>query len=222
VSLTDSSVPLSLEERLPLVFLRVAALRPPLEDARACDCVRRLVAALDREPPLDFEPPLDREPPVDFGVPLDFAEPLLRDFAVFFERDVPWAILTPSNSFLRSATPNGGGVIRAGIVNRTGMDGCHAGGRVQARIANEGVRAHLTVAIIIVVCVVLLLLAFLLPRLSRYPQRGVDRTLGVGQRTASKGPGKTGRWLQKPFGMSRRATNKSAQKGRQGRSKLPL
>jgi hypothetical protein len=80
----------------------------------------------------------------------------------------------------------------------------------------------LTVVIIIGVCVVLLVLAFLLPRLSRYPQRGVDSTLGFGQRAASKGPGKTGRWLQKPFGMSRKATNKSARKGREGRSKMPL
>ena len=44
----------------------------------------------------------------------------------------------------------------------------------------------MTVAIIIGVCVVLLILAFLLPRLSRYPQRGVDSTLGTGQRTAGK------------------------------------
>jgi hypothetical protein len=80
----------------------------------------------------------------------------------------------------------------------------------------------LTVVIIIGVCVVLLVLAFLLPRLSRYPQRGVDSTLGAGQRAASKGPGKAGRWLQKPFGMSRKATNKSARKGREGRSKMPL
>jgi hypothetical protein len=78
-----------------------------------------------------------------------------------------------------------------------------------------------TVAIIIGVCLVLLVLAFLLPRLSRYPQRGVDRTLGVGQSAASKGPGGLGKWLQKPFGMSRRAANKSAEKGREGRGKLP-
>jgi hypothetical protein len=80
----------------------------------------------------------------------------------------------------------------------------------------------MTVVIIIGVCALLLVLAFLLPRLSRYPQRGVDRTLGAGQSAASKGPGGLGRWLQKPFGLSRRATNKSAQKGREGRSKLPM
>jgi Family of unknown function (DUF6411) len=77
------------------------------------------------------------------------------------------------------------------------------------------------VGIIIGVCIVLFVLAFLLPRLSRYPERGVDQTLAAGQGTASKGPGALGRWLQKPFGFSRRATNESAQKGREGRGKMP-
>ena len=79
----------------------------------------------------------------------------------------------------------------------------------------------MTVAIIIGVCVVLLILAFLLPRLSRYPQRGVDSTLGTGQRTAGKAPGKLGQWMQKPFSSSRKAADKSAATGRKGRSKLP-
>ena len=43
----------------------------------------------------------------------------------------------------------------------------------------------MTIAIIAGVCVLLLVLAFLVPRLSRHPQRGVDKTLGVGQ-SASK------------------------------------
>ena len=38
----------------------------------------------------------------------------------------------------------------------------------------------MTIAIIIGVCIVLAILAFLLPRLSRHPQRGVDSTLGSG------------------------------------------
>ena len=80
----------------------------------------------------------------------------------------------------------------------------------------------MTVVVIVAVCVVLLVLAFLLPRLSRYPQRGVDRTLGVGQRTGGKAPGPVGRLLQKAFGTSRKATNKSAAEGRRGRAKLPL
>jgi len=79
----------------------------------------------------------------------------------------------------------------------------------------------MTIAVVIVVCIVLAILAFLLPRLSRHPQRGVDKTLGAGQNVASSAPGKLGHWLQKPFGTSRKATNKSASKGRQARGKLP-
>jgi len=80
----------------------------------------------------------------------------------------------------------------------------------------------MTIAIIVAVCVVLLVLAFLLPRLSQHPQRGVDRTLGVGQRAGGKAPGPIGRFFSKSFGTSRRATNKSASVGRRGRGKLPL
>jgi Family of unknown function (DUF6411) len=78
------------------------------------------------------------------------------------------------------------------------------------------------VAAIIVICVILLVLAFLLPRLSSGPQRGVDSALGAGSRGAGKAPGKLGDWLRKPFQSSRKATNKSASEGRKGRSKLPL
>lgn len=77
------------------------------------------------------------------------------------------------------------------------------------------------IAVIVVVCVVLLVAAFLLPKLSKHPQRGVDKTLGGGQTLFGKLPGKLGTWAQKPFGSSRRASNKSASKGREGRSKLP-
>lgn len=80
----------------------------------------------------------------------------------------------------------------------------------------------MTIAVIIGVCVVLLVLAFLVPRLSRHPQRGVDGALGAGQRAGAKAPGPLGRLLQKPFGSSRRATNQSAATGRRVREKLPL
>ena len=80
----------------------------------------------------------------------------------------------------------------------------------------------MTIAIIAAVCVVLLVLGFLLPRLSRHPQRGVDKTLGMGQRAGGKAPGPLGRLFQKPFSSSRKATNKSASLGRKGRGKLPL
>ena len=74
---------------------------------------------------------------------------------------------------------------------------------------------------VVVVCVVLVVLAFVFPRLSRHPQRGVDSTLSVGQRAGGTLPGFLGRWAQKPFGKSRKATNKSAAAGRKGRGKLP-
>jgi len=80
----------------------------------------------------------------------------------------------------------------------------------------------MTVAIIAGICVALLVLAFLLPRLSTKPQRGVDRTLGVGQRAGGKAPGPIGRLFSKSFGTSRKATNRSASLGRRGRGKLPI
>jgi hypothetical protein len=80
----------------------------------------------------------------------------------------------------------------------------------------------MTIVIIVAVCVVLLVLAFLLPKLSQGPQRGVDKTLGVGQRTGGKAPGPLGKLFSKSFGTSRKATNKSASSGRKGRGKLPL
>jgi hypothetical protein len=80
----------------------------------------------------------------------------------------------------------------------------------------------MVIGAIIVVCVVLLLVAFVFPRLSRHPERGVQRSLGAGQRAGGLLPGPLGRWAQKPFGKSRRATSKSASAGRKGRGKLPL
>ena len=80
----------------------------------------------------------------------------------------------------------------------------------------------MVIGAIIAVCIILAILAFLVPKLSHGPQRGVDKTLGVGQRGGSKAPGPLGRLAQKPFSSSRKATNKSASKGREGRSKLPF
>ena len=80
----------------------------------------------------------------------------------------------------------------------------------------------MTIVVIIGVCVLLLILGFLVPRLSRGPQRGIDRTLGVGQRAGGKAPGPIGRLFSKSFGTSRRAANRSAGAGRKGRGKLPL
>jgi hypothetical protein len=80
----------------------------------------------------------------------------------------------------------------------------------------------MTIAIIVGVCIVLLVLAFLMPRLSSGPQRGVDRTLGAGQRAGGKAPGILGRFFSKSFGTSRKATNKSASTGRRARGKMPV
>lgn len=77
------------------------------------------------------------------------------------------------------------------------------------------------IGIIVAVCIVLLILAFVVPRLTG-PQRGVDRTLGVGQRAGGKAPGPIGKLFSKSFGTSRKATNKSAATGRKGRGKMPL
>jgi hypothetical protein len=80
----------------------------------------------------------------------------------------------------------------------------------------------MVIGVIVGVCVLLLILGFLIPRLSRHPQRGVDKTLGEGRRGASHAPGKLGRWLQKPFSTSQRAADKSASTGRRGRAKMPF
>ena len=79
----------------------------------------------------------------------------------------------------------------------------------------------MTVVAVLAFCVVLLVLAFLLPRFSRHVQRGGDAPLAVGQRGASRVPG-IGRLLAKPFSSSRKAVSKSGSAGRRGRSKLPL
>lgn len=75
---------------------------------------------------------------------------------------------------------------------------------------------------IIAFCVLLFLAALLFPRKSTKLERGGDAPLGVGQRTAGKAPGRLGRWLQKPFGTSRKAVHKSGSAGRRTRFKLPF
>jgi hypothetical protein len=73
---------------------------------------------------------------------------------------------------------------------------------------------------IVAFCVLVFLVAVLAPRVSRYLERGGDIPLRGGQRAAGKAPGALGRWLQKPFGKSRRAVHKSGSAGREARSKI--
>ena len=80
----------------------------------------------------------------------------------------------------------------------------------------------MTIAVVIAFCVVLLVLAFLAPRLSEHFQRAGDKPLQVGQRAGGAAPGKLGQWLQKPFSKSRKAVSKSGSKGREGRAKAPF
>jgi hypothetical protein len=75
---------------------------------------------------------------------------------------------------------------------------------------------------VIAFCILLLVLAFIAPRMSRPVQNAGDRTLGVGQRAGGKAPGPLGRLFSKSFGTGRRAVNKSGSAGRRGRGKLPL
>jgi len=80
----------------------------------------------------------------------------------------------------------------------------------------------MTILAVIGFCIVLLVLAFLLPRLSRPVERGGSKVLGVGQRAGAKAPGPLGRLLQKPFSKSRKAVHKSGSAGRRGRAKTPF
>jgi len=75
---------------------------------------------------------------------------------------------------------------------------------------------------VIAFCILILILAFLAPRLSRGPERGGQKVLGLGGRGAGKAPGKLGSWFSKPFRTSQKAGSKSGSAGRRGRSKMPL
>ncbi|MFI1016888.1 DUF6411 family protein [Streptomyces sp. NPDC020965] len=75
---------------------------------------------------------------------------------------------------------------------------------------------------IVVVCAVLAVLAFLVPRLSRHPERGTQRTLGLGTRAGGKAPGILGRLFSKPFRSSSRAVGKSGSAGRRARGRMPF
>lgn len=78
------------------------------------------------------------------------------------------------------------------------------------------------IAGVIALCIVLLILAFLFPRLSRHPERGSQKVIGLGGRGAGKAPGPLGRWFRKPFDTSSKAVSKSGSTGRKGRGKMPF
>jgi hypothetical protein len=75
---------------------------------------------------------------------------------------------------------------------------------------------------IIAFCLLILVLAFVAPRMSWWPQRGGQKVMSLGGRGAGKAPGKAGRFARKPFDTSNKAISKSGSAGRRGRSKMPF
>jgi hypothetical protein len=75
-------------------------------------------------------------------------------------------------------------------------------------------------AAIIVFCVLVFIVAFLAPRLSRRFQQAGEKPLELGQRAGGKAPGKLGKWLRKPFSAGDRAIEKSGSEGRKARMKV--
>ena len=80
----------------------------------------------------------------------------------------------------------------------------------------------MTIAAVAAFCVLLLILAFLFPRLSRHPERGGSKVAGAPTKATGKAPGKLGHWLSKPFNTSQKAISKSGSTGRKGRGKMPF
>ena len=80
----------------------------------------------------------------------------------------------------------------------------------------------MTIALVAIFCVILLVLAFLLPRLSHGPERHGSRAAGAPTKVTGKAPGRLGHWLSKPFRQSQKAIHKSGSTGRKGRGKMPF
>lgn len=78
------------------------------------------------------------------------------------------------------------------------------------------------IGLVIAFCVVLLVAAFLAPRMSRHLERGGQAPMRAGQRAGHKAPGGLGRLLAKPFQTASKAISRSGHAGRRGRGKLPL
>ena len=80
----------------------------------------------------------------------------------------------------------------------------------------------MTIVAAVVLCIVMLVISFIAPTLSRHPQRGMNKVIGFPRYLVAQLPGPLGRWAAKPFDSTQKYANRSASKGRSGRSKLPL
>ena len=78
------------------------------------------------------------------------------------------------------------------------------------------------IAAAVALCIVMLIVSFVAPALSQHPQRGMNKVISFPRFLVSKLPGPLGRWAAKPFDSTQKYANRSASKGREGRSKLPL
>ena len=80
----------------------------------------------------------------------------------------------------------------------------------------------MVIGVVVGICVLLLILGFLVPRLSNHAKRGTDKGFGLGQRAGGKAPGPIGRLLSKSFVKSRQASDKSHSAGKKAREKAPF
>ena len=69
---------------------------------------------------------------------------------------------------------------------------------------------------VIVICIVLLILAFLAPRLSSGPQRGVNKTFGTGGNVAGKAPGPLGKLVPQAVRHVEQGREQERRRGPQG------
>lgn len=79
----------------------------------------------------------------------------------------------------------------------------------------------MTIVAIAGLCIVMLIVSFVAPSLSRHPQKGMNKVIGYPRFLVGKLPGPVGRWAAKPFDSTQKYANKSADKGREGRGHLP-
>jgi hypothetical protein len=80
----------------------------------------------------------------------------------------------------------------------------------------------MVIGVVVGICVLLLILGFLVPRLSNHAKRGTDKGFGLGQRAGSKAPDPIGTLLSKSFGKSRQASDRSHSAGKKAREKAPF
>jgi hypothetical protein len=80
----------------------------------------------------------------------------------------------------------------------------------------------MVIAAVVGVCILVAVIAFLVPRFSGHAERGGKKPFNLGSRGASKAPGKAGEVAAKPFQKASEMVGKSGSKGREGRSKAPF